>query len=357
MQDRPVTEPIETGHGSGGGPTGQPFLAIIGIIALLAVVSVASPVLAPVAFALFIIALFWPLQKTLQTWLPKFAALALTLLVIVLTFFAFGYLISWGFGRVIRWAISDAARFQLLYEELLVWLEGHGIAMAALWTDYFNVGWVLRAVQQLSGRLNSTMSFWVIVLVYVSLGLLEVGDFGRKLKALKRPELGRVLLAGSIATAGKFRRYMLVRSQMSLLTGLLVWGFTSLLGLNLSGEWGVIAFALNYIPFLGPLLATVFPTAMALVQFEGWQTAVLVFAGLNLIQLVVGSYIEPRVSGSALSISPVIVLFAVFLWSWLWGVFGAFIGVPITIAILTFCAQHPTSRWLADLLGSAEPEG
>jgi len=72
---------------------------------------------------------------------------------------------------------------------------------------------------------------------------------------------------------------------------------------------------------------------------------------LNVIQFVVGSYIEPRVHGSALAISPFVVLFAVFLWTLLWGLFGAFIGVPITIVILTFCAQHPSSRWLADLLG------
>jgi predicted PurR-regulated permease PerM len=75
------------------------------------------------------------------------------------------------------------------------------------------------------------------------------------------------------------------------------------------------------------------------------------FACLNVIQFVVGSYIEPRVHGNALAVSPFVVLFAVFLWTFLWGVFGAFIGVPITIAVLTFCAQHPSSRWLADLLG------
>jgi len=46
------------------------------------------------------------------------------------------------------------------------------------------------------------------------------------------------------------------------------------------------------------------------------------------------------------------VLFAVFLWTFVWGLFGAFIGVPITIAVLTFSAQHPSSRWLADLLGA-----
>jgi predicted PurR-regulated permease PerM len=75
------------------------------------------------------------------------------------------------------------------------------------------------------------------------------------------------------------------------------------------------------------------------------------FACLNIIQFVIGSYVEPRVSGSALAISPFIVLFSVFFWTYLWGLFGAFIGVPITIALLTFCAQHRSSRWLADILG------
>jgi AI-2 transport protein TqsA len=80
----------------------------------------------------------------------------------------------------------------------------------------------------------------------------------------------------------------------------------------------------------------------------------LVFACLNVVQFVIGSYVEPRVSGSALSISPFIVLFSVFLWTWMWGLFGAFIGVPITIAILTFCAQHPSTAWIADLLGDPD---
>ena len=128
---------------------------------------------------------------------------------------------------------------------------------------------------------------------------------------------------------------------MSMLTGLLVWMLAKLFGLELAAEWGVIAFTLNYVPFIGPLIATVFPTALALVQFESWQTAVLIFASLNVIQFVVGSYIEPRVSGNALSISPSIVLFSVFFWTYIWGLFGAVIGVPVMIAVLTFCAQHP----------------
>jgi predicted PurR-regulated permease PerM len=274
--------------------------------------------------------------------------------VLAVVFVVFGWLIAWGFGRVGRWVVSEGARFQQLYDQMAAWLEGHGVAIAGLWEQHFNVGWLLRTVQGLTGRVNSAMSFWIVVFVYVMLGLLEVDDFGRRAQKVTDPDLRRVLLQGSIDTAVKIRRYMLVRTQMSVMTGLLVWGFARLIGLELAAEWGVIAFTLNYVPFIGPLIATVFPTALALVQFETWQSALLVFACLNVIQFVVGSYIEPRVSGNALAISPSLVLFAVFFWTYLWGFFGSVIGVPITIAVLTFCAQHPSSRWLSDLLSAGE---
>lgn len=88
-------------------------------------------------------------------------------------------------------------------------------------------------------------------------------------------------------------------------------------------------------------------------QFASWQMAITIFICLNVIQFVVGSYLEPRVAGNALAISPSIVLFAVFFWTYLWGIAGAFIGVPIVIAILTVCEQYSSSRWIADLLGSS----
>jgi AI-2 transport protein TqsA len=327
---------------------------LIAAIMAVAALSVARSVFAPVAFALFIIAIVWPVQRLLQGVMPRLLALVISVVVIVGAFVAFGSLIGWAFGRVARWIVSDAERFQQFYDQAIQWLEGHGVAAAGMWSETFNVGWMLRTAQTLTGRLNSTMSFWLVVLVYVILGLLEVDDFGRKLRAMRNAETGVRLLRGSASTAAKIRRYMLVRTAMSIVTGLLVWAFASFVRLPLAEEWGFIAFSLNYIPFLGPLVATVFPTLFALTQFGSWQAAIAVFACLNLIQFIVGSYIEPRVSGSALSISPAMVLFSVFFWSYLWGVFGAFIGVPITIALLTFCAQHPSSLWLAELFGAPE---
>jgi predicted PurR-regulated permease PerM len=329
---------------------------LIATIMAFAALSIASSVFAPVAFALFIIALAWPFHRALEAVLPRLLALAISVVVLVVVFAGFGSLIVWAFGRVARWIVSDAARFQQFYDQAKTWLEGHGIAVVGVWSENFSVGWVLRAVQTVTARLNSMMSFWLVVLVYVILGLLEVDDFGRKVRTMRNRQVGQVLYRGSVETAAKIRRYMVVRTLMSLVTGLLVWGFAAIVGLPLAAEWGVIAFSLNYIPFLGPLVATVFPTVFAMTQFGSWQAVIAVFACLNLIQFIVGSYIEPRVAGGALSISPATVLFSVFLWSYLWGVFGAFIGVPITIALLTFCAQHPSSLWLAQLFGSPEKD-
>lgn len=330
------------------------LLTTIGLcttILVIAALYLARTVFVPLAFALFIIAIAWPLQKELQARLPKLLALAISILATIMFIVVFTSTIGWGFGRVARYIVNDASQFQLLYSRTAMWLEEHGIVIAGLWAEHFNVGWLIRLFQQITARVNSTLSFSLVVLIYVLLGLLEVDIVARKLREMKGGTLGNVFLAGSAETAAKLRKYMLVRTLMSIMTGLLVWGFASLAGLPLAAEWGMIAFALNYIPFIGPLIATVFPTLFAIAQFESWQMAIVVFAGLNLIQFLVGSYLEPRIAGSALSISPFMVLFSVFFWSFLWGIAGAFIGVPIAIATLTICKQHPSSRWLSDMLG------
>ncbi|MBY0226215.1 MAG: AI-2E family transporter [Hyphomicrobium sp.] len=322
---------------------------VIASIMACAALSAASSVFAPLALALLIIALIWPLQQSLQSVLPKLLALAATIVVLAVVVTAFGSLFVWSFSRVGQAIANDAAGFQAAYEMLTVWLEGHGIAIAGFWAEHINIGWYIRLIQTVIARLNSTTSFWLVVLVYVSLGLLEVDDFARNIKRLRNADVSQAIINGSIATAKKMRAYYIVRTQMSLLTGLLVFGVTYSVGLPLAKEWGVLAFALNYIPFLGPLIATLFATVYAIAEFQSWETALLIFILLNVTQVAIGSYVEPRVSGTALSMSPTLVLFSVFFWAYLWGVFGAFIGVPITIAILTFCEQGPSTRWLADV--------
>jgi len=292
-------------------------VAIIAAVLLAAAAAQASIVFAPLALAIFIIAIVWPLQHWLQGRMPKLLALAITIVVTVAVCLTFASLVAWGFGRVGRSLVADAPRYQALYDAMVTWLDSHGVSVAGLWAEHFNVAWLLRTTQHIAGRVHTTLSLWLIALIYLILGLLEVDDMRRKIEALDNREAARVLLDVSVATAEKFRKYMLVRTQMSALTGLLVGVFAWITGLPFAIEWGVIAFALNYIPFIGPFIATLFPTLLAMTQFDSSQTVLGVFVCRNIIQFVVGSYIEPRVSGSTLSISPLVVLFAVFFWTFL----------------------------------------
>lgn len=326
-------------------------IGIVAAVLLLVAIYYGSDVLAPLALGLFIIAIVWPLQSRLQSYIPTLVALAITITVTTAVCIAFASLAVWSFGRVGRSLVADATRYQMFYEIMVAWLEDRGISVAGLWAEHFNAGWLLRAAQQITGRVNTTLSFWLITLVYIMLGLLEVGDVRRKILALDNQETARRLIDATAATARKFRKYMLVRTLMSVVTGLLVWALAWSTGLQFAAEWGIIAFVLNYIPFIGPFIATLFPTLVEMAQFSTWQAVLGIFIGLNLIQFVVGSYVEPRVSGDVLSVSPFVVLFSVFFWTFMWGFFGAFIGVPIVIAILTFCSYFPASRFVADLFG------
>ena len=340
--------------------TERAIVVPLGIMATVSVVAglyFSTVIIAPVAGAFFIIAIVWPIQSRLERHLPQLVALAIVVMLVGAVFAVFGSIVAWGFGRIGRALIADAPRLQLLYVQAANWLDGHGIAVAGLWAEHFDMRWLVRILQSVSARLNTMVSFWLVVLVYVLLGLLEIGPVARRIPTALKEDAARVLIVGSSLTAAKLRRYMLIRTIMSVATGGMVYILAAALGLQLAAEWGVIAFTLNFIPFIGPFIATLLPTLYALAQFESLQWALVVFAGLNLIQFVIGSYIEPRVAGKKLAISPFVVLFSVFLWTFLWGLFGAFIGVPIAIAALTFCAQSRSARWLAVLLGASGDDG
>jgi predicted PurR-regulated permease PerM len=330
------------------------MLGLSTAVLLFAALCFARSILAPVAFSLFVIAIVWPLQRALETRISRLLALVATLAATLLVVTVLGYLIGWAFGTVGRWLIENALRFQALYMQWTDWLEEHGILVTSFLVENFNAGWLIRAVQEIGGRLHGLVTFVVIAFVFTALGLLEVDIARKNIESLSNKEAARTILQASTQIADKLQRYMLVRSAMSVLTGLVVWAFALLAGLELATAWGVIAFVLNYIPFIGPLVATIFPTLFALVQFGSWQLAAIVFVGLNLIQFLIGSYLEPRIAGAALSLSPFLVLFAVFFWAFLWGIPGAFIGVPIVIACLTLCEQRESTRWIAMLLSGRE---
>jgi predicted PurR-regulated permease PerM len=315
----------------------------------------AQSIFAPMAFALFAIALVWPLQRRLADIVPPAIAMLVTMAVAIATLVTMALLIAWAFGGVGTWVVANSAKLQELYAQKIALLDSYGITVADVFTENFDTRWLVRVAQQITGHLQGILSFTVVTLVFLVFGLLEVETVARQLGRMAGETAPALLRAGAL-TAKKFRTYMMVRTVMSVLTGLCVWGFAYFMGLDLAAEWGVIAFVLNYIPFLGPLVATLFPTIFAILQFGSWQLAIIVFLCLNLIQTISGSFIEPQIAGASVAVSSFMILLAVFFGSFLWGIPGAFIGVPVLIAALTICQQFPGSRWVANLLSGRDSD-
>ena len=309
-------------------------------------------VLEPVAFVLFAMALVEPFQTAVTVRMGKPIALTLTILLTLLVLAILVLAIIWSIGDVVHWGLANVERFQSLYLRATQWLEGHDLFIMDL--SSLNSSSFVGVFQAVAVQVNYFMGFALVVFLFLMFGLAEMDDFKIKLAALDKKMTGWSLLETSGQIAKKIRKYMLIRTLASVVTGVAVFLFTLSIGLDLAVAWGVISFVLNYIPYVGPLVAVILPVIFATVQFESWQMAAVIFGSLYLIQFVIGSYLEPMLTGTALAISPFVMLFAFLIWDFLWGMPGAFIGLPVTIVLFTVWEQNPSTRWIAKLMSTSD---
>lgn len=323
---------------------------IIAALLVLAVCKLAQAVLEPAAFAVFIIAIAWPLTRSLQPRVGKAAALAITVTAAASTALILLSVVAWEGREVADWIGRNLDRIEDLLVASTSWLEAHDIFVLTMLTDQFNPSTIMRIVQRIAVHVNTILAFALIVMIYVILGLGEAEVLNGRIAALKDEALGRRLLSAGGRIGEKFRTYIVVRTGASVATGLSVWGLARMMGLEMAAALGVLAFSLNYLPYIGSFIVTALLPLFAFVQFGSVETAALVLLGVLFIQAVIGSYLEPVFSGEALSISPPLVLFSIVLWTYLWGALGAFLGVPIAIAAITLLDEFPSTQGFADLL-------
>lgn len=231
---------------------------------------------------------------------------------------------------------------------------------AALMGEIDVVPWLQSFALGIAGAAGDAL----LVALYVVFLLLERQGFAAKLEAMFPEARARARVA---ALLGEMKRrietYIWIKTLMSLLTGLIVYGILLVVGIDYAAFWGLLVFLLNYIPVIGSFIATLFPALLALAQFDGVAPAVVVLLGCGAVQFLIGSVLEPRIAGNRLNISPLVVLFSLAVWGAIWGVAGMLLSVPITVIAVIVFAHFPATRPIAILLsGNAEldipePEG
>ncbi len=146
------------------------------------------------------------------------------------------------------------------------------------------------------------------------------------------------------------QQYVGIKTFVSALTGLLCYVVMKLVGLDFAETWGVLAFALNFIPSIGSMLAVALPAIVSLVQFETLTPFLIIVAGCGMVQFVIGNIVEPAMTGKKLNLSPMMVILALTLWTALWGIPGAFLSVPITVCVMIVLSHVPGAKWAAVLM-------
>jgi predicted PurR-regulated permease PerM len=125
--------------------------------------------------------------------------------------------------------------------------------------------------------------------------------------------------------------------------------FLLLLGVDYALLWGLLAWFMGYIPSIGFIIALIPPVLMAYAQY-GLETALIVLVGYILINGGVQNFIQPKLMGQRLKISPVVVFVGLFIWGYLLGGIGALLAVPLTLLVLIIMENFEGTRPLAILM-------
>ena len=123
--------------------------------------------------------------------------------------------------------------------------------------------------------------------------------------------------------------------------------------IDFAAFWALLIFILNYIPYIGSVIAVAFPVVLSLLQFSSIILTASVLIGLLGVQLLVGNIVEPRITGKSLNLSPVVIVLALSVWGSIWGVIGMILSVPIMVMVMIVLSQFSKTRPIAVLMSQS----
>lgn len=331
------------------------LLVSAAIVIVVAGMRASAPLVTPFLLAIFIAVLTAPPLFFLQGHgLPTGMALLLVMLALVAVGGSLAALIGGSLNDFSTNLPHYETRLREQVGNLIAWLGGFGIHLPKeLFSKMLDPGKAMRLAGQMLSGLGGMLTNTFLILLTVIFLLLEAAHLPAKLKSvLSTPETSMTRL-GSIAS--NINHYMAIKAGTSLLTGLGVTLWLWILGVDYPALWGLVAFLLNFVPNIGSIIAAIPAVLLALVQL-GLGAAIWTMAGYLVINILIGSVLEPRVMGRGLGLSTLVVFVSLVFWGWVLGPVGMFLSVPLTMTLKIALDSSPDTRPAAIMLGSDVPE-
>lgn len=262
-----------------------------------------------------------------------------------------------GIAAILGGSLDDFSSNVPVYRErlmeqasmLLAWMAGLGIDLPReTLMQYLDPGRIMSLVAQSLASFSSVLANAFLIILTVIFILLEASSFPGKLYAIvddPSRSLGK-----SKKILNDLKRYMAIKSVVSLITGLLIAAWLALLGVDYPVLWGFVAFIFNFVPNIGSIIAAVPAVLLALIQL-GPGYLLLVMAGYLAVNLLIGTGLEPRLMGRQLGLSTLVVFLSLIFWGWVLGPVGMILSVPLTMLVRIVLQGNKSTAWIAILLG------
>ena len=337
-------------------------LAILTVVAVTFSIYWLRPVLVPLVVALFVVSGISPVLKTLEHGLGvnRLVAAVLAFLAGVIALIMFG--LSIGFSMADLSQNSDAYRQRV--REIVSRIEENTARILPSYQATTTASdsatdenpadpsdlvdsFVREGISMLSQSFLSLVSTSVVVMIYVFFLLIGAPKVGYDSPTFR--EINH-----------QVRSYLALKTVISIFTGIAFGVALRLFGVPMAFTFGVLAFLLNFVPNIGPLVASLLPIPLIILDPTGgvtWMAAAI--SVTCAIQLISGNVVEPKIMGDSSDLHPVTILVALMFWGMMWGIIGMFLATPITAALKIMLERIESTQGIAQLMAGrlAEIDG
>lgn len=324
------------------------MLAVLTILFIAAALRASYTVTMPLAASILVIAAIWPVKLWLDRAVPSSLSYTGTVLVLLVILMGFLAALYFSTAQVVHAFAQNWEQFEKSYQSLTHWGDQWGLTVGGKdgYARLIGIG------EEVLSSAYTVFVYVGFIALLVVLGLPQVPAVRMKIHdefdGCRQREITETV--GEIAS--KIRQYLGITTVTSFITGVASALWALAVGLDLALVWGVLNFLLNYIPVVGNLVGIIPPSIYALSQFQSWTVPVIFLVGFSVIQIVISNFISPMLQGSSMSLPPIVVVMALAFWSWVWGIAGALIAVPLTVALVIVCEHFKSTRWIAILLST-----
>ncbi len=317
------------------------------------VLTVADNLLIPMVFAILIWYLLNSFDQSLShitlwgwrppRWLRLFFAVAALLFI----FNMVTGIVAANVSSIVRAAPDYQENLEKLLYDLPFGLEIEDIPALSQLTE-LNIGILMQRLARESAGLLGNIGLISVYLIFL---FLESYYFSEKLKVAAGSEQRQKWFSKLLTQIDRdIKRYLGVKTLLSLATAVAAWVIMTLVGLDFAGFWALLIFMLNFIPNLGSVAATILPSIIALLQFDTYPPFFIILFGLGAIQVTIGNILDPALMGKSLNVSPLVIIMSLVFWGGIWGLPGLFLCVPIMVILMIILYNIDKTRWIAIML-------